>query len=114
MGYNLGRTFPGRSKYGAHRTVYNDVTYASKKESDYAAELDLRLRAGELASWERQIGMPLTVNGILIAHYVIDFVEIDKKGNMTYVEVKGYPTEVYKLKAKLFKALYPDVKYVVV
>lgn len=110
----IRRKFPLASKYGAIRMTYNGQTYASKKEAIYAQELDLRVRAGDLASWERQIPFDLVVEGVKVCRYVIDFLEIDKHGNKVYCEVKGFPTPEWKLKRKLFEALYPKLNYKVV
>ena len=39
----------------AKRTDYNGAVYDSKLEAGYAQELDLRIRAKDLKSWERQV-----------------------------------------------------------
>ena len=96
------------SKYGAKRTEHNGIQYHSKKEAGYAVELDLRLKAGDIKGWERQVKIPLDVNGYHIANYMIDFVITHNDGVKEYVEVKGFETEVWRLKWKLFEALYGD------
>lgn len=103
-------TWPRRSKYGAIRTEYNGKKYHSKREAAYAQELDLRVRAGELTSWDSQYRIPLRVNGELVCHYVVDFVEHEAQGTDTYTEIKGMETQTFKLKWKLFEVLYPDLK----
>lgn len=97
------------SKYGSNKTEYNGITYASKREADYAAELDIRVRVGELQSWESQIIFPLVVNGIKIGKYTIDFKEVSKDGGVIYTETKGYADKTFKLRWKIFRALYPDI-----
>jgi hypothetical protein len=62
-------------------------------------------RAGEIIKWERQVKIPLEVNGYLVANYYIDFV-VYRDGETEYVECKGYPTPEWKLKWRLFEALY--------
>lgn len=52
----------------------------------------------------------LRVNGELICTYKIDFVEIDMKDNETWTEIKGFETPEWRLKWKLFDALYPERK----
>lgn len=96
------------SKMGNRKTQYGSVTYHSAREAAYAAELDLRVKAKDIKRWERQIGVPLEVHGTLIAKYVIDFVIEHTDGTFEYVEVKGFETDVWKLKWKLFEALYPQ------
>lgn len=97
-----------RSKMGNVRQVYNGHPYQSKLEANYAAELDLRVRAGELKSWERQVRIELVVNGKKICDYTIDFIEHYPNGKKIYIETKGFETNVWRLKWKLFRALFPD------
>jgi len=99
-----------QNRYGnvAQSTVYNGVSYHSKKEAAYAAELDLLVRAKEIKSWDRQVRISLDVNGFHICNYIIDFVVHHNDGTEEYVEVKGFQTEVWRLKWRLFEALYED------
>lgn len=103
-----------QSKYKNRITPYNGVRYHSQREADYARELDWLVQAGQLKSWERQVRFPLVVQGKHIAVYVMDFVETDLAGNKTCVEVKGFWTDVAKIKRKLFESLYPELRYKVV
>lgn len=64
--------------------------------------------AGELSHWERQVPIDLVVSGYKIATYRIDFVEYDKNGGEMWTEVKGFETPEWRLKWKLFEALYPE------
>ena len=95
-------------KFGNRTTVYNGHVYHSIKEANYAAELDMRVRIGELKEWKRQVPIELRVNGMKICTYTIDFVEIDKNGYEMWTEVKGFPTPEWRLKWKLFEALFPE------
>lgn len=114
------RSATSSKRYGLRRkfhnvpTSYDGVEYHSKLEARYAAELDLRVRAGEIAGWERQVRIPLVVNGIKICTYIIDFVEINNDGTKTYIEIKGAETSVWRLKWKLFNAVHGPVKAKVV
>lgn len=98
------------NKYGAKRCTYRGVIYHSKKEASYAMELEYKKIGGVIKDWKRQIKIPLTVNNILIANYVVDFVVEHNDGTLEYVEVKGVKTPTWKLKWKLFEALYPELK----
>lgn len=103
--------FPRKgNKYGAQQRTYKGVSYPSIREAKYAEELDIRVMAGDLKEWRRQIPFDLVVNGVKICRYTIDFLEIDSKGNETYTEVKGYATRDWKLRWKLFEALYPELE----
>jgi hypothetical protein len=105
------------NKFGAKRQEYGGKQYHSKKEAGYASELDLRVRAGDIKSWERQKRIALDVNGYHITNYYIDFVVTHNDGSIEYVEVKGFETDVWRMKWALFEALYsgqPDVRLTVV
>lgn len=101
------------NKFHNNRTEYNGVIYHSAKEAKYAAELDLLKRAGEVKEWFRQVRVPLCVSGILICTYVVDFMYRDRDGKETYVEIKGAETQTWKIKWKLFNALYPTFRKIV-
>jgi len=106
------------SKYGAHSTEYGGAVYHSKKEAGYAQELDLRIKAGEVKSWDRQVRISLDVNGFHICDYYLDFRVHLNDGTVEMVEVKGFETPVWRLKWKLFEAIYghdnPEHKLIVV
>lgn len=102
------------NKYRAVKQEYRGVKYDSKREAAHAAKLDLLIKAKEVKSWERQVKIPLKVEGVLIANYFIDFKVYFVDGRIEYHEVKGIETQVYKLKIKLAKALYPDRVFVII
>jgi hypothetical protein len=99
------------------KTNYKGDIYDSGFEGNYAFELDMRVKAGEIVKWERQVKIPLDVNGYHIANYYIDFIAYYPDGTIEYIETKGYPTEIWKMKFKIFEALYsekPNVKILLV
>ncbi len=97
------------NKYSAKTTTYNGHTYHSMREANYAAELDLRVRAGELKECRPQVSIELRVNGVKICTYTIDFLEIDKNGGEVWTEVKGFETPEWRPKSRLFDVLHPDL-----
>ena len=103
-----------KHKFNASRKRYGKDLYASIKEADYAARLDLLKKAADpserVLRWERQVRVPLVVAGKLIANWYVDFLVTYADGRVQYEEVKGFATETYLLKKKLFEALYPDRK----
>ena len=106
-----------RAKYGNRRTFYGGYWYQSKLEADYARDLDLRVKAKDITSWERQKNIPLKLGGIHVCDYRIDFIVYHNDGTTEYVETKGYKTDVWRLKWKIFEAMYgdkPDCKLTVV
>lgn len=97
------------NKYHAKKAEGVGGLYHSKRERDYAGELDLRQKAKDIKSWGRQLKMSLDVNGFHIANYFIDFVVFHNDETTEYVEVKGFETPEWRLKWKLFEALYGQV-----
>lgn len=92
----------------AKKQMYNNHQYDSKFEAGYAIELDARLKAGEIKSWEKQIPIPLIVNNYVVCTYKIDFVITHLDDSIEYVETKGYAFPLWRLKWKLFEALFSD------
>ena len=93
-----------QNKYGAVKQTYNGYSYDSKKEAAYAMELDLRIKAKDIKSWDRQKKIELEAYGKHICNYYIDFVITHNDGKKEYVEVKGFETDLWKLKWKMFVA----------
>jgi len=96
------------NKYNARRTGYHGTSYMSNKEAEYARELDMRKDGGDIKNWEKQVKLSLDVNGVHIANYFMDFVIEHNDGSFEAVEVKGFETEVWKVKWKLAMAIYGE------
>lgn len=108
----------GGNKYKAERATYDGYIYHSKKEAAYAAELDLRKKAGDIVRWERQIPIDIRINGKHWRTWIIDFKVTYPDGQIEFVEVKGFQTTEYRMKrdaAELtFFADHPEYSLVVV
>ena len=102
----------GTTKYYNKRQEYGGHSYMSKLEADVAWQLDMRIKAGEVKSYDRQVKISLDVKGHHICNYIIDFVVHCTDGTTEYLEAKGFETDVWKMKWKLFEALYSDKKNV--
>jgi hypothetical protein len=102
------------SKFNNKKTVFNGLVYDSKFEAGYAGELALRLKVKEIKKIERQVRIPLDVNGFHICSYIADFVVTNKDGSKEIHETKGFATEVFRLKWKLLEALYPEYTLVLI
>lgn len=130
-------TQPDGGKYHvapAPERMYNGILYASKKEATFARHLDLQVRAGEITYWLRQVPFPLPGNTTYRADFVIFKAFWDDnfpKASMqlwivTVYEVKMYRkatqkhkegyffTPEAKLKMKLFRQQYPDLRIEIV
>ena len=98
-----------RNKFNAQKTAYKGTQYHSKKEASYAMELDWRVKAGELKSWTGQHKFELYVNEEKICNYYIDFRAVRSDGVIEYIEVKGFETNVWRLKWRITKAVFNDL-----
>jgi hypothetical protein len=98
--------FTKRPKYGNRRTTVGSLSFMSQKEANRYCDLDLLQRAGEIKELALQPRFKLTVNGKHVTTYVGDFQYLDKRGRLIVEDVKGFKTDVYKLKAALFEAIH--------
>lgn len=92
-----------RHKFNAKPTVYDGIRFDSKKEGNYYLDLKLRIKAGEVIFFLRQVPFYLPGGGKL----VLDFLEFHKDGTAHFVDVKGMKTESYKFKKKQVEHLFP-------
>ena len=90
----------------AKKSEYKGYIYDSGFEANHAAELDWLVKAKEIKAWERQKKIELIVNGYIVCNYYIDFVVHHNDSTIEYQETKGWMTEVWKIKWKLFEAIY--------
>lgn len=103
-----------RTKYGNKRTEVDGIIFDSRKEADYYIHLKELEGAGIVSNIVLQPRFVLipafTKNGVKFRkmEYVADF-QYEKDGEIIVVDVKGYKTDVYKAKRKLFEYLYPDL-----
>jgi len=96
-----------RYNTNATKQTYQGRSYHSRAEASYAMYLDQKLKNGEIKSWKPQHKIELRgENGGFICNYYIDFmVELD--GGITeFIEVKGFETNIWKMKWDLFKDKY--------
>lgn len=97
----------GRNKYGAKKTTVDGRTYDSKAEASAAVTLDLRKRRGEILTLEYQPRFELIPSPNRVT-YVGDFRVVWANGIEEIIDIKGVETEVFKIKAKMFRYFYPD------
>ena len=93
------------AKYGNTRVASADGAFDSKAEYARWLELNLLLKAGEIADLQRQVRYPLTAHDQLIGHYVADFV-YQLNGEEVIEDVKGHRTQLFIWKARHFRAQY--------
>ena len=86
----------------------------SRGEARYCDTLQHLLGLKAFHSIEYQVSFPMVANGKKICVHKVDFLITDDKGKQTVHEYKGFATDVWKLKHKLFLALYPEIEYKVI
>lgn len=100
------------SKFNAVKTEVDGIIFDSKKEATRYKELVLLQKAGEI---KRLILQPKFVlqEGFSVGgkryreiSYVADFMYIDKDGSRVVEDTKGFRTDVYAIKKKLFLKKY--------
>ena len=106
------------AKFGNRASDYNGVIYDSAFEAEYAQELDLRVKAKEIAGWRRQVKISIDIDEFHICNYFCDFEIEHFDGSFELVEVKGMETDVYRIKRRLLEAVWlpknPNHTYTVV
>ena len=87
----------------------------AKKEADYYCRLKLLLQAKEIKSfglqpkYELQEGFDKNGKRHRPIAYYADFVVENLDGTMEVIDIKGFETQVFKIKRKLFEYKYPDL-----
>lgn len=114
-GYKRKSVMFRRHKYGAKRTAcHQGHMHDSAFEAGYCNKLAFLCRAEKIRGYTTQKVFELRVSGELICKHKIDFWVERMDGVFEIHEVKGVETADWKLKYKLFKALYPHVDYLII
>lgn len=90
--------------YGAKKQYVNGQRYDSGFEAQEGVRFQEMLERGEIKDLERQVKIDLRAYDKHITNYYIDFVVTHNDDSKEYIEVKGFATEVWRLKWKLFEA----------
>lgn len=105
------------SKYGNKKVVVDGEEFDSQLEANRWYELKLLQRAKQIEYLRRQVKFELQPsykrNGKTIQsiNYIADFVYYDLNKKKVVVEdTKGFKTETYKLKKKIFEYIHPELE----
>ncbi len=102
-----------KSKYGNRKVEYDGEVFDSQAEARYYQELKLRERAEEILffrlqpRYRLQDGFEKNGKRHRPIDYIADFEIHHKNGEIEVVDVKGFKTEVFKIKQKMFERKYP-------
>jgi len=89
--------------------------HLSRGEARHCSELMLRQKSGEFHHYVVEKQYNMMIGKVKICAHKPDFTLYDEDDNIIQIEeYKGFATDVWKLKMKLFKALYPDIPYIVI
>lgn len=94
---------PVRHKFGAKATVSDGIRFDSKREARYYDALKLRVAAGEVVFFLRQVPIHLPGGGCMR----VDFLEFHADGTAHFVDAKGYATEAWKARRAVAEGVYP-------
>jgi len=95
---------------------WNGLEFDSQLEKQYAQKLEYFKNKGVIRKYIRAKSYPLIVNGYKICDIEPDFTVILKNRKKEAHEVKcdETMTHVWYIKSRLFKALYPKIKYKII
>jgi hypothetical protein len=94
-------------KFGNRRTEYAGRVYDSKLEAQYAADLDLMKRAGDLRGVIPQVSLPVPGTR---ARLVVDFLLVLQDGRVKFQDVKAAGgatiTRAWQLKRQIVESAF--------
>lgn len=101
-----------KAKYGNNRPMVDGMYFDSQLEADKYSELKLSLHMGVIAGFCRQPEFILQEGFGLTKPicYRADFVVFNLDGTAEVIDTKGFETETFKIKHKLFKAKFPRLE----
>ena len=99
-----------RPKYKNRKVTVDGVTFDSHGELMRWSELQLLQKAGQIEGLQRQITVPLVVNGVKVCALRPDFAFF-QDGKRVYEDFKGFQTRDWQIKWKLAKAIFPNIEW---
>lgn len=107
--------FKKRSKYSSKSCKCNSGHWHhSRGEAQHCNRLALLVKAGQIKEYDTQKKFKMEINGKHICCHYVDFWVTGASGRQWVEEFKGCATAEWKLKHKLFEALFPDIEYKII
>lgn len=94
------------TKYGNKWCIIDGIKFQSIKEGGYYQFLKSEKQQKKIKDFKRQVTFRIEINGILVCRYIADFVVTYNDGSKKVIDVKGFKTDVYKLKKSLMFAVH--------
>lgn len=104
------------SKYNNKKIEFDGRTFDSEMEADFYVTLKDKVKKGIVEKFICQpkfkISDEYTRNGKKIkpSYYILDYLVFNTDGSVEYIDIKGYGTEISKLKRKLLESKYPNIR----
>lgn len=102
-----------KNKYKNKKNEVDGHLFDSKVEAEYYLYLKRNIKVKNIVLQPKYILIPGFVNRdgkrVRPIYYIADFEITYSDGNKEVVDVKGFPTEVAKLKRKIFESKYQDI-----
>lgn len=102
----VSQVAPKQALIRARREFYDGQWFDSATERRHYQALKLREAAGEIRALTCQVPYDLVVNEVKVGRYTADFEWTERDGTVVTADAKGYATPLFRLRAKLFAALY--------
>jgi len=83
--------------------IVDGILFQSQLEAKYYTNLKLRVQSGEILFFLRQVPFQLPGN----IKYFVDFQEFHSNGEIHFIDVKGFETEIFTIKKAQVEDLYP-------
>lgn len=102
------------NKFHNKKITIDGKKFDSKKEAERYQALKLLEKADVIRNLSRQVPFELIPKqkDERAVKYIADFIYIETAtGKIIVEDVKGYRTDVYKIKRKLFKWRYPEYEF---
>lgn len=89
-------------KYNAKAVVIDGVRFPSKRQARYYTELLIRQKASEVNFFLMEVPFQLPGN----VKYRVDFAVFLTNGQIEWIDVKGFETQLFIAKKKMVEAIY--------
>jgi len=104
-----------KNKFNAVRSKCKSGHYhPSKLEAGYCDHLLHLKKNKQIKDYEIQKKFAFAVNSIHICNHYVDFLVHTNSGSIEVHETKGRETDLWRIKHRLFKAIYEDIPYYIV
>jgi hypothetical protein len=109
---NINLTLKKEGKFKNVKMEIDGVVFHSKGEAQRYLELKKLEELGVIKELELQPKFKIFFGDTYICTYIADFKYISE-GKEVVEDFKGVETGVFKLKAKMFKAVYPEYEFII-